>query len=150
MAKEISIINILTYRLPYELANQIYNEFHIRLKDATFLIENYQSYSLLKENRKAVELFLSLSIFYRRVIANLDGAVKFYGTVSRISEASVIRIGAYNFTGDEKNKLLAVIINYQSLLEKFSIPHSVMEYYETRELLKKLITLKSVLEDGES
>jgi len=149
MASETPTINILTYKLPFELTNQIYNEFQSRLKEANFLIEKYKTYSSLKENTKTVELFLSLSIFHRRVITNLDGAVKFHGTVTKNGQTDTVRIGNYNLTGEEKNKILAVVMNYNALLEKFSIPQAVMEYYETREFLKKLITLKSELENAD-
>ncbi len=144
------IINILTYQLPYELTNQIYNEFQNRLKEANFLIENYKTYKPLQNNIKSIELFLALSIFHRRVITNLDGAIKFYGTVTKKGDTETIRIGNYNLTADEKNKILAVVLNYNILLQKFSIPMQVMEYYETREFLKKLMVLKSDLEYGEN
>jgi hypothetical protein len=149
MPKETPIINILTYKLPFELANQIYNEFQNRVKEASFLIENYKTYKPLKNNLKTVELFLSLSIFHRRVITNLDGAVKFYGTVTKSGTTDTIRIGSYNLTGEEKNKILAVVINYNKLLEKFSIPPMIMEYFETRDFLKGIISLKTELEYAE-
>lgn len=150
MAKDTPIINILTYRLPFELTNQIYNEFQSRFKEAKYLIDTYKAYKPLSDNIKAVELFLSLSIFHRRVVTNLDGAVKFYGTVTKKGDTDTIRIGSYNLTGLEKNKLLAVVINYQKVLEKFSIPPVTMEYYETRDFLKKLVTLKTTLENGKN
>jgi hypothetical protein len=146
MTKETPIINILTYKLPFKLANQIYHEYQSRLREANYLIETYKTYKHLKENIKVVELFLSLSIFHRRVITNLDGAVKFYGVVTNKGETETVKIGNYNLTSKEKNKMLAVVMNYNALLEKFSIPQFVMEYYETREFLKKIIHLKSVLE----
>ena len=148
MAKETPIINILTYQLPYNLANQIYNEFQNRVKEANHLIENYKTYKSLSDSSKTIELLLSLSIFHRRVITNLDGAVKFYGTVTKKGETDTIRIGSYDLTLEEKNKILAVVINYNRLLEKFSIPPIVMEYHETREFLKKIIILKSELQNG--
>jgi hypothetical protein len=149
MSKEFPIINILTYQLPFDLANQIYNEFQSRIKDAKYLIENYASYKALEQDLKTVELLLSLSIFHKRVIANLDSAVKFYGTVSKRSDADVIKIGSYDLTGEEKNKLLAVVISYDKLIEKFSIPNFVLEYYETKEFLKNLKNLKATLEYDE-
>lgn len=150
MAQNTPVINILTYKLPFELSNQIYNEYQSRMKDAVYLIDNYKTYMPLNENKKTVELFISLSIFHRRVISNLDGAVKFYGTVTRTAQTDTIRIGNYNLNGAEKNKLLAVVINYQNLLERFSIPPQLMEYYETRELLKNLIALKSNFDNADS
>jgi hypothetical protein len=147
MTNDTPIINILTYKLPYNLANQIYNEFQSRVKEADFLIDNYKTYKSLKDSSKTIELLLSLSIFHRRVITNLDGAVKFYGTVTRKGKTDTIRIGSYDLTQSEKNKILAVVINYNNLLEKFSIPPILMEYHETREFLKKLIILKSNLQN---
>lgn len=142
------LINILTYQLPYQLTNQIYNEYQSRLKEANYLIDNYKTYSPLKNSIRSVELFLSISIFHKRVITNLDGAVKFYGTVTKKGQTDTIRIGGYSMTGEERNKMLAVVLNYNRLLQKFSIPPTMMEYYETREFLKKLISLKSELENG--
>ena len=74
-----------------------------------------------------------MSIFHKRVIANLDGAVKFYGTVSRNSEADTIKIGNYNLNGEERNQILAVVKSYDLLIERFSIPKFTMEYNETKE-----------------
>lgn len=149
MSDDTPIINILTYQLPFKLANQIYNEFQNRKKEANHLIENYKTYKSLRENLKTVELLLSLSIFHRRVISNLDGAVKFYGTVTKKGKTDTIRIGSYDLTEEEKNKILAVVINYNHLLQRFSIPPVVMEYYETREFLKKIILLKSELQNAD-
>jgi hypothetical protein len=145
MAKQTPFINILTYSLPYELSNQIYSEYQNRYKEAKYLIENYKTYKTLEKNLKQLELLLSLSIFHKRVMTNLDGAVKFYGTVINHSETETIKMGSYNFTLEEKNKILAVIINYQNLLKNFSISPEIMEYNETREFLKNIINLKSNL-----
>jgi hypothetical protein len=149
MAKETPIINILTYSLPFELTNQIYNEFQSRFKEAKYLIENYERYKVLQNDTKTVELLLSLSIFHKRVISNLDAAVKFYGTVTSHSDAETIKMGSYDLTGDEKNKILAVVMSYNKLITKFSIPPSAMEYYETKEFLRNLISLKSISSYGE-
>lgn len=142
MAEEIKIINILTYQLPFKLANQIYNEYQSRLKESNYLIDNYKTYGELKENKKTVELFLALSIFYKRIITCLESATKFYGTVTKKSEAESLKIGSYILNSEERNKILAVIINYNQLLKTFSINPVVMQYQETRELLKSLINMK--------
>lgn len=145
MAKDAPIINILTYRLPRKLANQIYNEYENRLREANYFIDNIKSYKTLQGDKKTVELLLALSIFHKRVITNLDAAVKFYGTVTKYCTADTIKIGSYDLTGKEKNNILAVVMNYNQLIEKFSIAPIVMEYYETIEYLKSLILLKSIL-----
>ena len=79
---------------------------------------------------------------------NLDGAVRFYGTVTQKGKTDTIQIGGYKMTEDEKNKILAVVISYNQLLDKFSIDSWVMEYFETREFLRKLISFKNQIENG--
>jgi DNA-binding protein YbaB len=145
MAKESPIINILTYKLDFTLSRQIFNEYQSRLKEATYLIDNYNTYHTLKANMKTVEIVLALSIFHKRVIANLDAAVKFYGIVNKISRSETIKMGSYALTGQEKNKLLGVTMSYEQLIKKFSISPSLMDYNETKDFLKKLIALKSNL-----
>jgi hypothetical protein len=145
MEKQTPFINILTYKLNYELARQIYNEYQSRLKEADYLIKNYQFYQSLKKSTKTVELLLALSIFHKRVIANLDAATKFYGIVNDKSNANSIKMGAYSLDVKEKNKILALTITYNVLMDKFSIPSSIMDYNETKDFLKKIINLKSDL-----
>lgn len=147
MEKETHIINILTYRLPFDLSNQIFNEYENRLREVDWLLDKYKKYSPLKQDRHLIELFLCLSIFNKRVVSNLDAAIKFHGTVGRIGEVDSIRIGSYSLNSTEKNRLLGVVLSYQSILKKFGIPQDLMEYYETRELLIKLIDFKRKLKN---
>jgi hypothetical protein len=145
MLKETPTINILTAKLPFDLSNQIYNEYQNRLRESKHLIENYDYFKTLHDNIKTVELLLSLSIFHKRVISNLDAAIKFYGTVTEKSDSDTIKIGSYSLTLDERNKLLAIVMNYNELIRHFSIPPFIMEYYETKEFLRNLINLKKEL-----
>ena len=141
-----NIINVLTYRLPFELANQIYNEFHSRLKEINFIIEKSPRYRSLKKDYKVVELLLALSIFNKRVISNLDAAVKFHGRITRYSTAETIKIGTYELDGIERNKLLGVVMNYNQLIERFQIPNSVMDYFLTKEFLLNVKRFKDSFE----
>jgi len=91
----------------------------------------------------AVEILLAMSIFHKRIITNLDAAVKFQDTVSRNSNATTISIGGYDFDQKEKNKLLGILINYRKLQQRFGLYDQVFEYYETKEFLKQVIKFKS-------
>lgn len=146
MAQESPIINILTYGLPYELANQIYNEYQDRLRDANYLIEHYQSYAEVGNYKEVFELLLALSIFHKRVIGNFLGVTKFYRTVFRKSQAEVIRIGSFDFDKAEQNKLLRVTLTYKSLLEEYAIPETLFDYYLTRDFLRSVIRFKSLMD----
>jgi hypothetical protein len=139
--KKAPIINIITYRLPFKLTNQIYNEYKSRLREAKYMIKLYERYKPLAKYIKTVENLLALTIFYKRVISNLDAAVKFYGTVNKYSCSDTIQIGSHNFTEKEKNKLLGLIINYNNLMRNFGLPINLNDYELTKEFLAKLLLL---------
>ncbi len=143
------MINILTYGLPFKLANQIYNEYQSRLSESKYIIDLSDRYKPLSEYIETVEILLALTIFHKRVISNLDAAVKFYGTVNSYSEVDTIKIGSYNFTGDEKNKILGLTINYNKLQEKFRIPKNLIDYELTKEFLVKVLGMLNDYKYGE-
>lgn len=136
-------------RLPREISNPMYNEYNNRLKEINYIIENRESYFNLREYRRTIELILSLSIFYKRVISNLDAATKFAGTVFNNSPAIAIKIGTYNLTGSEKNRMIAIVMSYNSLIEKYSITHDILTTVETKDLIKKIKNLKYQLDRNE-
>ncbi len=136
------IINIITYGLPYKLANQIYKEQADRFREVEYIIGISKKYQILKKDIKTVEILLALSIFHKRVITCLDGADKFYGTITKYSQANTITMGQYDFTLSERNKILGLLINYRQLIKRFNIPENLMDYDLTKDFLKKLISIK--------
>lgn len=137
-------------RLPREISNPMYNEYYNRLKEINYILENRDAYKHLLQYKKTIEIILSLSIFYKRVIANMDAATKFAGTVFTNSPAIAIKIGSYNLTGSEKNRIIAIVMNYNSLLEKYSLTHDMLATTETRDLIKKIKDLKWQLDNNEN
>ena len=148
--KKTPIINILTSGLPYKLANQIYNEHQSRLSESKYIINLSERYKPLDEYIDTIEILLALTIFHKRVIANLDSAVKFYGTINSYSDADTIKIGSYKFTGDEKNKILGLTINYNKLKSKFRIPENINDYDLTKEFLVKVLYMLNDFKYGEN
>ena len=57
MARKIPIINIFTYDLSYKLANQIYNEFDSRLREAKYIIGISDIYRPLEGHQDVIENF---------------------------------------------------------------------------------------------
>jgi hypothetical protein len=150
MNKKTTLINILTFGLPYKLANQIYNEYESRLSEVNYIITEVSKYKFLQKDKETIEILLALSIFHKRVVSNLDGAVKFYGKVTKISSADVISIGSYDLDNEEKNKLMALLINYRHLLEKYGISEVYFDYYKTKDFILKMINLQSEFENNEN
>lgn len=149
MIKDTSIIRILTYGLPFKLSNQIFNEFQGRYTDIKFLINKYEYYKNLRKDLKTIELLLSLSIFHKRVISNLDAAAKFYKTVNLKSGAETIAMGSYKLTSDEKTQLLAIVITYKNLLQKYNIPQYLIDSYDNKDFLRNLKNLLLEIKNAE-
>ena len=137
-------------RLPREISNPMYNEYYNRLKEINYILENRDAYKPLLQYKKTIELILSLSIFYKRVIANMDAATKFAGTVFSNSSAIAIKIGSYDLTGSEKNRIIAVVMSYNSLTEKYSLTNDLLATMETKDLIKKIKDLKWQLDNNEN
>lgn len=137
-------------RLPREISNPMYNEFYNRLKEINFILENRDAYKHLLKYKKTIELILSLSIFYKRVIANMDAATKFAGTVFSNSPAIAIKIGSYDLTGSEKNRIIAIVMNYNLLIQKYSLTQDMLATTETKDLIKKIKDLKWQLDNNEN
>ena len=147
MAEESPIINIMTHRLPRELSRPIYNEFHNRYQESLRIIEKYPKYQVLKDDLDVVEVLLALSIFYNRIIVNLDAATKFYGLVTRNEVTNAVRIGAYILNADEIHVIQSIIMSYQKLMRRYEINEFLWNYTLTIEFLQQLINYKSI-DDG--
>lgn len=137
-------------RLPREIANPMYNEYKSRLIEINYILENRESYKHLLQYKKTIELILALSIFYKRVITNIDAGTKFAGTVFKNSPAVAIKIGTYNLTGTEKNRMIAIVMSYNSLLEKYNLTHDMIATTETKDLIKKIKNLKWQLDNNDN
>ena len=136
-------------RLPREISNPMYNEYYNRLKEINYILVNRDAYKHLIQYKKTIELILSLSIFYKRVIANMDAATKFAGTVFSNSSAIAIKIGTYDLTGSEKNRIIAIVMNYNLLIQKYSLTQDMLTTTETKDLIKKIKDLKWQLDNNE-
>ncbi|MEA4975093.1 MAG: hypothetical protein VB046_05085 [Paludibacter sp.] len=148
--KTTPIINIITAKLPKELAMKIYNEYQSRFKEMIGILENSERFNSIGSDMDVLELLLSLSIFHKRVICNIEGLEKFTGTISHKIESEItIIIGDFKFTTEEQNKIKAVIINYNKLKEKFGILDEYFNYYETYEFLENMLRYKKSF-DNES
>lgn len=141
MKEKSPLINILTYRLPFKLANQMHSEFVDRANESSYMINHFDSYKELIPHIDTIEVFIALSVFQKRVINNLDAATKFHDKVSNLGDVETISIGQYQLSGDEKNKLLGLVINYTSILKKYDLTREFLSFNETWELLQRATNL---------
>lgn len=128
--------------LTFDLRRKIRSEFDNRLKEVTWYVSNTDFYAQLNSDTEIIEIILLLTVYYKRVITSLDSATKFYTRVSKIKDSDGIQIGRFNYDYEQNNKILAVIIGFKKLKEKYQLPEYIFEYLETNEFLRKVITYK--------
>lgn len=138
---EAELINVLCYKLPGDVSRAVYNEYNSRWDEVNHILEYSQNhFQLLEPYQSTVKSLLAMSTFYRRVLSGMNGACDFYKTVNKgveKAEQHTISIGSYNLDKSEYNKLLAVQITFNELLERFGIGRYFFEYTETEEFLAK-------------
>lgn len=145
MAKALpKILGIMTYRLSKELSRPIYSEYESRYKDIEYLLQHNKSFWKIKKDIKTIEILLAMSIYYKRVIANLHGACNFHKTVHSTSNANVIEIGNYRFDRAENNKMLHIVLAFKAIQTKYRIMDFVFEYNETKGFLDNVVRLKEI------
>lgn len=142
------MIELFCSKLPRDLSNQMYNEFTNRMKDVKYLLE-FEYYRDLKPDIKTLEMFMALSIFYKRVILNLESATKFSANVYKKSDAQAVRIGSYDLTPMESRRINAVVGNFKELIREYSIPANVVMYIETKDFLNHVRRFKKNMEEVE-
>lgn len=138
------IINIITSQLPGQLVVPMYQDFTRRFDEAKRMINRYDFYQPIRQNIDTVEYLLALSVFYNHVIANLDGAEKFHGTVTQNRNVDGISIGSYILNNREVLEIRRIIISYEQLLFRFSLTPQIANYERTHELLNRLVRIKNI------
>jgi len=150
------MITLFTKHLPYKVSQQLKIEYDIRLNEIKFLTsEKIKQYHYLRKDLKTIELLLSLSIFYKRIISNFDSANKFTSRVVIDSDANSIKLGSYDFNDKEIFRLQKTIREFNIILTKYSIQPYLLDYTDTIIFLRKIKSYKTFLDsqehqDGES
>lgn len=140
------MIQLFTENLPYKLSEQMTFEYNRRLSDINYFISGrYDYYAHLKKDIETIQMLLALSIFYKRVLSNFDSATKFTSRVIFKSDAISVQLGTYDLSPKEIFKLNKTVLTFRTLMDDYSIPLSLFEYLETKELLRKIKIYKDSL-----
>lgn len=140
------MIETFTNYIPFKESQQMKYEFNLRMNDIKYLISGkFDFYAILKNDTEIIEMLLSMSIFYKRVLTNFESANKFSSRVIYRDEAKAIQLGGYELTKKEIYRLQLAVREFRSLSEKFSIPQNVYQYSETKEFLRNVRNFKQSL-----
>jgi len=142
------MIELFAKNLPREILFQLTSEFNNKMKETRYLLGKY-NYSQLTVDKdlNLIEFLLALSIFYRRVVANIDAAAGFSKNVFNISSAEAIKIGGYNLTIKEKDRMTAMVYKFHAILSNNRVPKRILEYEDGHQFLRAVSEYKRKIEN---
>ena len=138
------ILNILTVGLSGSVTRPIYLEYNSRQKELNRIWANENNrYQILQNHKSTVEALLAISIFYRHVMGFMQGATSFYKSVNKkcIGGECAISIGQSVLDKKQQNHLLAAVIQFNQIQDKYQLTPSFFEYSETIQFLRHCIDL---------
>lgn len=150
MPEKNTLINILTYKLPAAVAQPICREYDWRrLEIQKVLNHGYERYAVLRGFERTIDALLALSLFYRHVLANFEGASEFYVNINKGQQVELpVRIGNFTLNQKERNRLQAIHIRYSEIMAKYQIGPRFFEYAETIDFLRNCIDLYNTPEQN--
>ena len=155
MTNKTPLINILTSGLPGNVIRPLYQEFNSRRQEIDRIWANPENnYSMLQDYAATVDALLAISLFYRHILGHMHGATSFYKSVNankRNTTECSIKVGNTVLDSQQQRKLLAAVIQFGKIQNKYQLPTILFEYSETVQFLrncKEIFYLKEYEEDN--
>lgn len=145
-----SLINIFASRLPASITKPICREYDWRKTEIQRVWSaGYERYQVLESFESTVDALLALSIFYRHVVVNLDGASSFYVKINKDAEKAMpIKIGNFEFNDEERRKLMAIHIQLGKITDRYQITPYFFKYADTLDFLRNCLDLYNTPEQN--
>lgn len=138
------ILNILTAGLSGDVTRPVYLEYNSRRKEIDRIwAKSDNNYQMLHDHVSTVEALLAISLFYRHVMGFMQGATSFYKSVNKrcVGGECAISIGKSVLDKKQQNHLLAAVIRFNQIQEKYQLTPSFFEYSETIQFLRNCMDL---------
>lgn len=140
MANKVSLINNLTFGLPVNVARPLYQEYSNRRREIDRIWANPENkYKMLQDYVSTVEALLAISLFYRHVLGHIQGATSFYKSINANNgnaSACSIKVGNMILDNQQQGHLLAAVIQFSKIQNKYQLSTLFFEYSETAQFLR--------------
>ena len=147
-----SLINIFMSNLPASITKPICREYDWRKTEIQQVWNRgYERYQVLEPFESTIDALLALSIFYRHIVVNLDGASDFYVKINKgLSKKMPIKIGEFEFNEKERKRLMAIHIQLGKITKRYQITPQFFEYADTLDFLRNCLVLYNTpVQNGE-
>ena len=140
MTKKTPLINILTSGLPGNVVRPLYQEYNNRRREIDRIWANPDNnYRMLQDYVATVEALLAISLFYRHILGHIHGATSFYKSVNATNRNEIecsIKVGNTILDSQQQRHLLAAVIQFDKIQDKYQLAPMVFEYSETVQFLR--------------
>ncbi len=136
--------------LPYELVQPMYQEYEAKCRELRRWIENSQSPKFRKylAQREAIEFIYALGIYYRYIIAPIDGASRFASRLSTYSDAGELKIAGRIQTQDVQQAIDRGIERFHSIASDFGLTQSIFAEVDAQKIVYLLVKSEEQRERG--
>ena len=138
-------------QIPYKIRSQLLFEYGNRVNEIKYLTSiDFGKFTNLSNDLESIYMLLGLSIFYKRIISNLESGRKFSTRIIFQEKAESINIGKFKIDASDTYKINGVVLEFYKLIKDYNISLSMFDYYETYEFLNKVNSYKMYLNENES
>lgn len=146
------LLDILTKGLSGTVTRPMYLEYNSRRRELDRIWANSNNnYQMLHDNESTVEALLAISLFYRHVMGYMQGATSFYKSVNQrcTGKECAVSIGKSVLDKNQQNHLLAAVIRFSQIQNKYQLAPAFFEYSETIQFLRNCKDLFNLPENEE-
>lgn len=154
MTNRTPLINILTSGLPGNVVRPLYQEYNSRRREIDRIWANLDNnYRMLQDYIATIETLLAISLFYRHILGHIHGATSFYKSVNPSNRKGIecsIKVGNTVLDSQQQRHLLAAVIQFDKIKDRYQLAPVLFEYSETVQFLrncKELFYQKEYEED---
>lgn len=116
----------------------MYNEYQYREKELTYLITTYTKRYKWIEDVEFIKLLLAMSIYYRRIIAQLDASINFTDRIFKLDDGKGVLIGTYELNKGEIENIKKAVNNFNAIMRRFYIHLYLFDYDDVKMFLFKI------------
>ena len=137
------LIKILCRKLPGSITRPLYQDYEKRWAEINNIWnQEGNNYQVLREYETTVQSLLAASLFYRFVLAHMEGTAGFYNAINKNREKEcVIKIGDSVIDKKQYNNLLGATIAFDKIRDMFQINDSFFEFSENVQFLRNCMDL---------
>ena len=131
------MIYLFRATLPADIYRKMLREYFDLQRILEGLTKGKEKFAVLRKDEDVTQLILALSIFYRHVITQFEGAGRVMERL-RASDIGVVQMGTSKLDGEVAKQMDIAIRQFYGLMAEFRIPKEVFLEHDIKKYAKLL------------